>query len=289
MPIYPKANIALIPLDTGQDPAETMTTVVCHTAVSGQSSPGPAPVGGTEWHFYIDFDGTVSQRRDTTYQADAQYDANAFAISIESWDNGDPYNTPLTQAQIDAFIELLVWCIANHPIPAKVCDAWNSGGLGYHNMFERWNKSHHSCPTALRAGQFDQIVFPSVLSGAVVVPPPSAPAPAPPFQKPPMSNFPLAAGNWFGPPSSNPRNHSGYYSSSDAAAIKQIQTFLNWNRNAGLAVDGKYGTTSGGMGATGAAVKAFQRDASAIGFDTRGIDGLVGTATWNAMEFMSNA
>lgn len=83
----------------------------------------------------------------------------------------------------------------------------------------------------------------------------AAPKPAP---------FPLPKGHWFGPESSNSKNHSGYYSK-DRPGIKLIQKKL------GLSADGLYGPK------TYAAVSAFQRRSKIR------VDGAVGAVTWSKL------
>ncbi|MBQ9020602.1 MAG: peptidoglycan-binding protein [Eggerthellaceae bacterium] len=77
--------------------------------------------------------------------------------------------------------------------------------------------------------------------------------------------FPLASGHWFGVPSADDRNHSGYYSEVDRPAIKRIQQLV------GVTADGFYGAN------TKAAVVKWQR---AHGLTA---DGEVGINTWSAM------
>ncbi|WP_304455873.1 N-acetylmuramoyl-L-alanine amidase [Nocardiopsis sp. YSL2] len=86
--------------------------------------------------------------------------------------------------------------------------------------------------------------------------------------KPPAKPFPLARGHWFGPPSSDDRNHSGYYWPADRPHIKEIQGKV------GAKKDGRYGPK------TKAAVTAWQRKA---GFTGRAVDGLTGPNTWGRM------
>lgn len=97
---------------------------------------------------------------------------------------------------------------------------------------------------------------------APVPPIPPGPQPGP---TPSAGPFPLPVGAWYGPPSPNLENHSGYFWSWDRQGIAEIQ------RRLGLAPDGFYGPR------TLAAVVAFQR---AHGLH---VDGLVGPQTWAAL------
>lgn len=79
------------------------------------------------------------------------------------------------------------------------------------------------------------------------------------------TTFPLASGHWYGTPSSNNKNHSGYYNTADRPAIKMIQNKV------GVKADGYFGPT------TESAVKSFQ--------EANGLakDGCVGINTWTKM------
>ncbi|WDZ91134.1 peptidoglycan-binding domain-containing protein [Nocardiopsis sp. HUAS JQ3] len=94
----------------------------------------------------------------------------------------------------------------------------------------------------------------------------SAPRPTRPGEAPPYA-FPLPAGHWFGPPSSDSRNHSGFYWPSDRPHVEQIQRRLR-DRGWGITVDGRYGEMTAGT------VEAFQREKGLVS------DGLTGSATW---------
>jgi hypothetical protein len=259
--IYPEAVQALIPVDLGQDPYITPTTLVGHTAVSSQNGPGPGPHGGLEWHFYIDETGLVVQRRDTEIQADAQYHANRFAVSFESWDNGDPDNTPWTDAQLDAIVRLCVWLNQTHGIEAKVPDCWNCGGMGVHRMFSEWDYPYHSCPCDLREAQWVDIVIPRVQ--AILGGQPAPPVPFPP-PAPPAPNPPLPGGSF------DVQAHT-LQVGSKGGEVKALQSILNGKAGQGLVVDGDFGK------ATDGAVRNWQR------FLGLGVDGIVGPQTWQTL------
>lgn len=103
--------------------------------------------------------------------------------------------------------------------------------------------------------------FPSMPVGSTPAPQPT-PAPAPAPSGDDHEPFPLPSTHWFGPPSADTRNHSGFFWTVDRPAIQRIQAAL------GISQDGKYGSE------TYAHVIAFQR-----GHGLR-VDGLVGPATW---------
>ena len=90
--------------------------------------------------------------------------------------------------------------------------------------------------------------------------------------KPSKSNapdFPLPKGHWYGPESSNPKNHSGYYKA-DRAGIKQFQSKLK-ARGWSITADGLFGA------ATSKIVKQFQKEKGLS------VDGGVGAETWAAI------
>lgn len=94
---------------------------------------------------------------------------------------------------------------------------------------------------------------------------PSAATPnvTPPIQSTPAAvKFPLPSGHWYSTPNKDPRNHSGFYSESDAEGVKQIQQAL------GIPADGKFGNQ------TLQAVRNFQQR------NGLRVDGMVGEITW---------
>lgn len=260
MAIYDGAVQALIPVDHHADPAITPTTVIGHTAVSAQHAPGPGPHNGLEWHFYIDEDGLVVQRRDTEIQADANYRANAFAVSFESWDDGDPDHVPWTDAQVDSIVGLLVWAARVHGIVPERPSSWNAGGMGVHRDFPEWDFPYHSCPAGLRADQFVDVVLPrvrAVLGGAPA--PAPHPAPAPPTPTPPTHGDAITV------------NVHTLEHGSSGGEVRSLQALLNGKAGQGLTVDGDFGDR------TDQAVRNWQR------FFGLTVDGIAGPATWTTL------
>jgi hypothetical protein len=126
---------------------------------------------GVESHFGIggpwdgpDHDGEIRQWQDTFRQADAQWDANPFAISIETSDGGDA-GRPWSSKQQDAIVQLALMAHLLDRIPFRLVTSWDDpvGGFGWHRMFPEWNHSNHSCPGDVRLAQFQTVVWPRIL------------------------------------------------------------------------------------------------------------------------------
>jgi len=116
--------------------------------------------GGVESHFHVKKTGEVEQYRDTDWQADAQLDANDFAVSIETQGFGAG---EWTAEQLASIKELLLWLNKMHGIPLKRCTAWDGEGIGYHTMWgspSHWTPSVKTCPGPDRIKQFDQLIVP---------------------------------------------------------------------------------------------------------------------------------
>jgi hypothetical protein len=127
-----------------RQPRMTPTTIIDHSIVG--SALGAwyffRDQTGIESHFIVrgapsgPQDGRIWQLMDTGRRADANLDANAFAISIETEDNGDPDNFPWSRAQLDSLRWLHAKLRAVHPtIPRRRCPGPRGGGLGFHSMW----------------------------------------------------------------------------------------------------------------------------------------------------------
>jgi len=135
---------------------------------------------GIESHFGVGcpkcdggaLDGVVWQWMDTNRRADANLDANGFAISVETCDHysGGVYtNPPLSPKQIQAWIRLGLWAADVHDIPRRRCNAWNGSGFGYHSMWgapSPWTPAAgKTCPNPTRIRQFNETVLPAIVAG----------------------------------------------------------------------------------------------------------------------------
>jgi peptidoglycan hydrolase-like protein with peptidoglycan-binding domain len=117
----------------------------------------------------------------------------------------------------------------------------------------------------------NQAVFDTPIGGSTPVPAP-APAPGPVPQPEPAPAFSLPEADWFGQPSPNPHNHSGYYSATDRAELKPWQARMiarGWNLGP-TGADGYFGPD------TYKATVAFQKEKGL------NVTGLVGPITWAA-------
>lgn len=156
---YPKAIVKNIPPGSN-DPAIKPRVAALHVAVSeGDSLFGwfNGPSGGVESHFYVRRDGKIEQYRSIYWQADANYDANDFAVSIETQGMGAG---EWTDAQLASIKALLVWLNSEAGIKLEECGTWNGEGVGYHSLFDQWNHAHKPCPGADRIQQFYDILVP---------------------------------------------------------------------------------------------------------------------------------
>lgn len=153
-------------------PRITPTQSILHSAVDSKS-PMTSLFGffsrkdvTVESHFHVLVDGTIEQYMDTERRADANRYANARAVSIETEDNGDPDNTPWTEAQIRSIVRLLVWLHETHDIPLSKCAAWDKPGIGWHSMWgapSQWTPARgKTCPGRCRIRQIHDVIFPAL-------------------------------------------------------------------------------------------------------------------------------
>lgn len=152
------------------------SVAIIHSAVD---APGPTSLFPyfarsdvkTETTFFIKNDGEIEQYMDTEVRADGNRYANPFAVSIETEDDGDPNQRPLTLAQIVSLRRLLEWLFKVHPkIKRRVCPAWNAAGVGWHSMWgapSEWTPARgKTCPGLARIPQIKREIVPWLTSGA---------------------------------------------------------------------------------------------------------------------------
>lgn len=145
----------------------TPTTLIYHRAVSSAESLRNywnTPGVELESHFHIGQFGTLYQFMDTNVRADANVDANGFAISVESWDGGDtPDSMPWNPAQLATAKRLAAWVCETHGVKRAAAQTWNGGGIGGHNWFpDPWADGPRGCPGTARNAQIRNDIIPYV-------------------------------------------------------------------------------------------------------------------------------
>lgn len=115
--------------------------------------------GGIESHLHIPKNAHLFQYRDTGWEADANYKANPFALSVETQGYGEGEWTDL---QIEMIKRVMLWAVKEHGIPLRKVTSWNDprGGWGYHIQFPEWHPVAKSCPGPDRIKQFNRILVP---------------------------------------------------------------------------------------------------------------------------------
>lgn len=154
--------------DHGGEPTISPTTHIHHSIVGS---------GAGAWGFFANStslestnivlkSGELWQCMSRREQADANYKANAFAISTETEDNGNPNTDPWTPAQLDTLVWVTLQDIRDFGVARRICPAWDGGGVGYHTLFgapSQWTPSSKTCPGTVRIRQWNDIVIPRVL------------------------------------------------------------------------------------------------------------------------------
>jgi hypothetical protein len=166
------------PLPEGNSQAPiNPTTILDHTQVG--STVGTFAFfrdsTGVESHFSIrgrrsgSHDGQIIQFMNTSRRADANLNANAFAISIETEDNGFDPIEPWSRAQIDSLRWLHDKLVAVHPgIKRREANDCDGPGLGYHAKLGApscWTPARgKTCPGAARISQWRSVLLPAFLN-----------------------------------------------------------------------------------------------------------------------------
>ena len=166
---YPRAIIKNIPPGSN-DPAITPRLAILHVDAGNSESLFEYfrdRSGGVESHFFVKKTGEVEQYRSIYFQADANLDANNFAVSIETqgFEAGE-----WTPAQLASIKRLLVWLRWTAKIPLRPCKAWDGDGVGYHVMFGapgHWTPSAKTCPGPARIKQFNDVLVPWLATATI--------------------------------------------------------------------------------------------------------------------------
>jgi hypothetical protein len=147
--------------------------VILHTAVSASDSLFSFFQNNSnlESHFYVTEEGVVEQYMDTQIMADANKNANAFAVSIETEDGRQI--KPWTPAQLAMLIRLVTWICDTHHIPKVQIPTAYGSGIGWHVMFGApgpWTPVSKSCPGTPRIAQTRAELIPAVARGTQTKP-----------------------------------------------------------------------------------------------------------------------
>lgn len=159
---YPDAIRKPIPPGSN-DPRIDARMAILHVAVDDAASLWDFFAhrsGGIESHFYVRGSGKVEQYRDTGWQADANYHANDFAVSIETAGFGPGR---WNKAQLAGIKRLLRWLHEAEGIPLVKATGPYGHGVGYHVQFGApgpWTPHAKTCPGRRRISQYDSILVP---------------------------------------------------------------------------------------------------------------------------------
>lgn len=172
MALYPHAEHKLLPENSTQ-PKIKPRAAILHSAGGGSElygwwmNPGSR---GLESHFWIDWDGRVVQYMDTEVRADANGDANSFAVSFETASSVHA-TEGWTVAQMESIVRLLDWLVQVHPaIERRQMRHARDSGIGWHVMFGApgpWTGVRGKvCPGGARIEQIKQHIIPAVQDAA---------------------------------------------------------------------------------------------------------------------------
>jgi hypothetical protein len=240
MALYPKAKLRLLPENETQ-PKITPRVAILHS-VAGRGSPYNLFKNGSslESTFWVSETGLVEQYMDTTTRADANRNANGFAVSIET-ESSPGATEPWTPAQLKAIIELVDWVCRVHGIPRVQCPKWDGAGIGWHIMFGSpgpWTPVAKSCPGPRRIEQTKSTVIPAVAKlGTAAKPDVASDGTIRPGDKGDHVKFLQALLNMILPivaetqkkPLGNGQKlaENGIYDSSTTARVKEFEIFVN--------------------------------------------------------------
>ncbi len=183
MALCPFAVKRLLP-ESNSQPKITPRIAILHSAAGRGSLYGWfANSSNLESHFWVSDDGVIEQYVDTNVRADANYKANAFAVSIET-ESSPTATERWTPKQAEAIVRLLDWICTTHNIRRGLADAWNGTGIGYHIQFGspgKWTPVSKSCPGPERIKQTKNEIIPAVAKGFKPAVEPEKPWVAPKF------------------------------------------------------------------------------------------------------------
>jgi hypothetical protein len=169
------------------EPVRNHTQLIFHSAVSAADSLY-AFFNRTdvvvESHFYVQDDGDCEQYIPANREADANYLANRRALSVETWDKGNPNILPWNERQMARLVDIAVWAHREKGIPLIRAPRWDAPGMGGHTDYTEWsNVRGKTCPGTARKPQVQIIIdrARAIVNGGTYTPPqpgPVQPAPA---------------------------------------------------------------------------------------------------------------
>lgn len=252
--------------ENATEPHITATQLIFHSAVSKADSLWAYFQRDNivlESHLYVDHLGHIEQYIDLDRQADANYKANVRAISVETWDNGDPNHVPWNDAQMKALVNIAVQVHRLKHVPIVQAPAWDKPGMGGHTDYPNdWtNVRGKTCPGLARRPQVAVILnrAKAIVDGHTTIT--SHPSSTSTGTKAP--SFPLPPGHWYGPASGGGKAHD------HGDGLKIWQAHMA-KRGWKIHPDGSYGNETGDV------AEAFQREKHLVP------DRLIGLASWNA-------
>lgn len=180
MALYPPAHKALLPENATQ-PKITPRMVIVHSA-GGMSELyrwwQSADSHGLESHFWNGPTGDPYQYMDTNVRADANGEANGYAVSIENASSvaaSERFWAP----QAARIVDELVWLCHTHDIPPELTKTATGRGIAYHVQFGApgpWTKAAGKvCPGPARIRQLLDEMIPEVARRMGTPAPPLSP------------------------------------------------------------------------------------------------------------------
>jgi hypothetical protein len=121
---------------------------------SGANGPEKLHLGA---HFQVKNDGSIEQYVPTDLSIGHAFDANSFAIGIETEDDGQCLKS-WTDEQVDSIVALL----RELGVPPKLLQETASDGVGWHRKFDSWNHNNHACPCDTRQAQIESRILPEL-------------------------------------------------------------------------------------------------------------------------------
>lgn len=172
MGFCPFAEQKILP-ESSKQPSIKPRAVILHSA-AGRGSLYKFFLNSSnlESHFWVSETGVIEQYISTNVRADANLNANSFAISIET-ESSVTATERWSPAQAAAIVKLVTWICDTHGIPKKQIESATGSGIGWHIMFGSpgpWTPVAKSCPGPARIKQARDEIIPQV-ANAVVKPP----------------------------------------------------------------------------------------------------------------------